>query len=289
MSLLNVQGLEKRYDKFHLKDVSFQLDRGYIMGFIGSNGSGKTTTLKSILNMVHPNSGKVMIFDQDFIENEIMLKQKIGYMFGGTDFYSKRKLSTITNVVKRFYPEWDETAYQRYIKRFHLDEDKKIDELSEGMKVHYALAIALAHNAELFIFDEPTSGLDPVARDQLLELFQSLIEDGEKSILFSTHITTDIEKCADYVTYINDGRIIKSASKDDFIGAYKIVKGTKEQLTDAVKQKLIAYKLNSFGFSGMVKTEDAAVGENISIEPANLEEIMIYYAKRGEDNEGFNV
>lgn len=284
MPILTIEGLNKKYEKFHLKDVSLSLEKGYIMGFIGSNGAGKTTTLKSILNMVHADSGKVMILGKNYANNEIQLKQEIGYMFGGADFYIKRKLKTITDVVKRFYPDWNESIYSCYMKRFNLDHDKKIAELSEGMKVKYSLALALSHNAKLFILDEPTSGLDPAARDDLLELFQELIEDGEKSILFSTHITTDLEKCADYITYINNGEIIASSTKDDFISSYKVVKGTKEQLENGLIEKLIAYKINSFGFSGLIKTNRINTNDNLNIEPASLEDIMIYYAKKEETN-----
>lgn len=289
MSALKVEGINKKYDKFHLKDISFSLEKGYIMGFIGSNGAGKTTTLKSILNMVHADSGKVTILGKNFIDNEIMLKQKIGYMFGGADFYTKKKLKTITNVVKRFYSDWNENIYNRYMERFHLDQDKRIMELSQGMKVKYSLALALSHNAQLFILDEPTSGLDPVARDNLLELFQELVEDGEKSILFSTHITADLEKCADYITYINNGKIIASATKDDFIGSYKVVKGTNEQLENGFKEKLIAYKTNSFGFSGLIKTDKIDTDINLNIEPPSLEDVMIYYAKKETNNEKFTI
>lgn len=284
MSILTVEKLNKRYDKFHLKDVSFNLEKGYIMGFIGSNGAGKTTTLKSILNMVHADSGSVTVLGQSFSENEIELKHEIGYMFGGVDFYSKTKLKTVTDVVKRFYPNWDERTYKNYTAKFKLDHDKKIGELSNGMKVKYSLTLALSHNAKLFILDEPTTGLDPVARDELLELFQELIENGQRSILFSTHITSDLEKCADYITYINNGKIIASSTKDDLISAYKVVKGTKSQL-NRLKPSLIAYKTNNFGFSGLIRTEDLKEDKSLITEPPSLEDIMIYYAKKEDNNE----
>jgi ABC-2 type transport system ATP-binding protein len=162
-------------------------------------------------------------------------------MLGGADYYVKHRIKEITDVVRRFYENWDETLYERYLKRFELDECKKIDELSGGMRVKYSLALALSHGAKLLILDEPTSGLDPVARDDLLELFQELIENGDKSILFSTHITSDLEKCADYITYIKEGQIVESLSKDDMIAEYRIVKGTGEQL-NAVAEKMISFK-----------------------------------------------
>jgi ABC-2 type transport system ATP-binding protein len=153
---------------------------------------------------------------------------KIGLVFGGVNYYPQNKLKTIADVTRRFYTGWDEAAFQGYLKRFELDPDKKIAQLSEGMKVKFALALALSHNAQLLILDEPTSGLDPVSRDDLLELFQELIENSDRSILFSTQITSDLEKCADFITYIKDGRILASTAKDEFVETYRIVKGSKE-------------------------------------------------------------
>ena len=283
MAILSVKGLHKRYEKFHLNDISFSLDKGYIMGFIGVNGAGKTTTLKSMLNMVHADSGEVRIMGKNFAENEMELKSEIGYMFGGVDFYPKKKLGVVTSVIKRFYKNWNEEIYESYCKRFKLDQDKKIDELSAGMKVKYALALALSHNARLLFLDEPTSGLDPAARDNILELFQELVEDGEISILFSTHITSDLEKCADYITYIDDGALIASCTRDEFLGSYKVVKGTQSQLSSQLTDRLIAVKTGQFGFSGLIKTEDLNQVSGLMTEPPSLEDIMIYYARRNND------
>jgi len=279
MSILTVEKLNKRYEKFHLKDVSFSLDEGYIMGFIGANGAGKTTTLKSMLNLVNRDSGSVTIMGRDFFKNEMLLKQDIGFILGGADYYPKSRLSDITAVIKRFYNNWDESIYEGYMKKFGLDETKKVEELSNGMKVKYALTTALSHNAKLFLLDEPTSGLDPVARDELLELFQELIEDGSRSILFSTHITSDLEKCADYITYIINGKIVESKTKDDLINSYRIVKGSTQQLGD-IEDKLISYKKSSFGFTGLAKTQDVDKTGQVMLEEPSLEEIMIYHSRK---------
>ena len=279
MSILTVEGLHKRYPTFHLDDVSFALEPGYIMGFIGANGAGKTTTLKCILNLVQKDAGKVTILGKDFSENEMSLKQEIGFMFGGVDYYEKIKIKKITDVVRRFYSHWDDDLYRGYMKRFSLDENKRVEELSSGMRIKYSLTLALSHHARLLLLDEPTSGLDPVARDNLLELFQELIEDGERSILFSTHITSDLEKCADYITYIENGRIIESRAKDDLIAAYRLVKGTKDQL-QGLAPKMVAYKVNAFGFTGLMRTDELSKNSGLSVEPPTLEEIMIYHAKK---------
>ena len=279
MNVLSVQNLNKTYEAFELKNISFSLEKGYIMGFIGRNGAGKTTTLKTILQLVHGDSGSVSFLGRDFSANEIACKQKIGFMFGGIHYYPKQRLKTITDVYKRFYDEWDDTTYENYLKRFSLDPCKKVDDLSNGMKVKFALALALSHQAQLLILDEPTSGLDPVSRDEMLELFQELIEDGEKSILFSTQITSDLEKCADFITYIKDGEIVASMEKDAFLNSYRVVKGTGEQLTKELRRKLIGYKRNAFGFSGLIRSEDDHQDLGLVSSAADIESVMIYYEK----------
>lgn len=277
MELLNVNNLCKNYEKFTLDHVSFTLDKGYIMGFIGRNGAGKTTTLKTMTGLVHSDGGTVAVAGKDFAENEFFCKQQIGLVFGGADYYPKTKLSAIADVTRRFYSEWNEAAYRDYLNRFELDADKRVEQLSSGMRVKFSLALALSHNAKLLILDEPTSGLDPVSRDDLVELFQEIIEDGEHSILFSTHITSDLDKCADYITYIKDGKIIESGSKEDFTGGYRLVRGTAEQLGGL--DFLIGVKHNAFGFEALVKTEDLVRCKNMESAPADLETIMIHIEK----------
>ncbi|NLM40169.1 MAG: ABC transporter ATP-binding protein [Firmicutes bacterium] len=227
--VLVVQNLSKRYPGFLLDNVSFHLKPGRIMGLIGRNGAGKTTTLKSILNLVKPDNGTVTMFGRDFYANEESCKQQIGVVLGGIDFYSHKKLTHITAVTKRFYQEWDEDAYQKYLKMFSLDPEKRVKELSAGMQVKFMVALALSHNAKLLIFDEPTSGLDPVSRDDLLNLFRQLVKDGSRSILYSTHITSDLEKRADDITYIKDGKLLRSAEKSQFIESFQFLKELDEE------------------------------------------------------------
>lgn len=280
MELLQVENLSKKYERFELKNVSFSLESGYIMGFIGRNGAGKTTTLKSMLNLVHADSGRITIAGKDFKSEEFACKKNIGFVLGGVDYYPKNKLKAITDVTKRFYEEWNEEEYQRCLKRFELDPEKRVDELSAGMRVKYSLALALSHNAQLLILDEPTSGLDPVSRDDLLELFQELIEDGEHSILFSTHITSDLEKCADYITYIKNGEILASTEKDTFLNTYRLVNGKAEQLTPALAAKLIGCREHKFGFEGLIKAADIALAEGTEVAPADLESIMVHLERK---------
>lgn len=223
-TLIEVEKLCKSYPGFSLDNVTFNLAPGRIMGFIGKNGAGKSTTLKTILNIVHPDSGTVRMFGKDYYINEKECKEQIGVVFGGIDFYPLKKLSSITAVTKRFYTNWDDEDYHKYIKLFSLDESKKFKELSSGMRVKYLLALALSHHAQLLILDEPTSGLDPVSRDELLYIFKRIVKDGNRSVLFSTHITSDLDRCADDITYIQNGKIIKSCDKQTFMRSFSNLK-----------------------------------------------------------------
>ncbi|WP_307341039.1 ABC transporter ATP-binding protein [Metabacillus malikii] len=282
MLALDIRNVNKSYHNFQLKNVSFQLEKGYIMGFIGANGAGKTTTIKTILNMTHLDSGEIHIFGRNMAEYELELKQEIGYAMGGVDFYTRSKLKALTNVIKRFYANWDNETYRSYLQKFKLDENKRIAELSTGMKVKYSIAIALSHGAKLLILDEPTSGLDPVARDEMLDIFQGLVADGEISILFSTHITSDLEKCADYITFIENGKIVRSGEKEEFKESYLLLNGTATQLNE-VKDRLISYKINSFGFTGLILAQNYDISWNIKAATPSLEEIMVYFAKKEDE------
>lgn len=223
-AVLRVQGITKHYPGFALEDVSFSLAPNRIMGLIGKNGAGKSTTLKAILNMVTPERGRVTLFGNDFRQHEKACKERIGVVFGGIDFYPLKKLSAITAVTRKFYTNWDEAQYQTYLKRFALEEGKKFKELSNGMKVKYLLALALSHHAELLLLDEPTSGLDPVSREELLHIFRQIVQNEPCSILFSTHITSDLDRCADDITYIQNGRVLQSADKDTFLRCFDHLK-----------------------------------------------------------------
>ncbi len=216
MPCLEVRNLLKRYPGFTLDNISFSLEQGRIMGLIGRNGAGKTTTLKSIFNLVHPDSGEIRIFGLDMPACEREIKQRIGYAGGAVDYYKRKKLRDISAVTASFFDNWDDAAYKKYMNAFSLDDNKTPLELSEGMRVKFSLTLALSHRAELLILDEPTSGLDPVSRAELLDTFLFLKDSGI-SILFSTHITTDLEKCADDITYIASGKMIASEPMERFM------------------------------------------------------------------------
>lgn len=222
--ILEVDGITKEYSAFILKPIHFHIEAGEVMGFIGRNGAGKTTTLKSILNLIHPDAGHVRILGMDYLCNEDKVKQQIGYAIGGIHYYKRKKIRDIVAITRTFYDNWDEDAYRHYLLAFKLDENKKIMELSEGMKVKFYLTLALSHHAKLLILDEPTSGLDPVSREEMNEIFRKLAQKGI-AILFSTHITSDLEKCADSITYIKNGELLLSCKKEEFIRHYTMEMG----------------------------------------------------------------
>ena len=282
MNILEVEGLCKTYPAFQLRDVSFAVAPGTIMGFIGRNGAGKSTTIKSMLNLVHPDSGRVTMFGQNFYANEPACKQQLGVVLGGVDFYPNKKLRSITNVTRTFYDRWDEDKYRHYLQLFALDETKKVSQLSSGMRVKYMLALALTHDARLLILDEPTSGLDPVSRDELMELFRGVVKSGERSILFSTHITSDLEKCADHITYIQNGRIFASQTKKDFLAAYVLAEGTPEQLTPAMERALIGQRKHRESFAGLLEAKDAALAAGCRVTHPSLEDIMVHLEREAE-------
>lgn len=284
MDVLTVKGLSKQYARFALRDVSFSVKRGEIMGFIGRNGAGKTTTLKALLNLVHPDAGSFSFFGLNFSENELAIKQRIGYVSGGIDFYGKKSIRVITDVTRRFYPGWDEEAYQRYLSRFFLDESKTPQQLSAGMRVKYSLALALSHQAELLILDEPTSGLDPVSRDDLLDVLLSLSREGV-TILFSTHIITDLEKCADGITYIQAGRILACERLETFAARYDLVHLPSNSLPPESAGRLIGAKIAKHGMTALLPRDAQCSCPCLERRAATLEEIMIHLEKESEGHE----
>lgn len=276
--MLSVKNLCKSYEKFKLCDVSFDLPPGYIMGFIGANGAGKTTTVKSMLNVVKRDSGEVKIFGKSINDSENEIKQHIGFSSGSVAFYARKKVSKLIDVYKRFFTEWNDTVFADYMNKFNIDENKTVSQLSQGMQVKLGVAMALSHNAKLIILDEPTSGLDPIARDELLEILQSIIADGERSVLFSTHITSDLDKCADYILFIKDGKIIENAAKDDLIDSYALVMGKAGDLP-SIEPRLVGAKPNAFGFNGLIRRADLKPDDTVKIAKPNIEDIMVYHIK----------
>lgn len=280
MEVLSVRNLNKKYEKFQLRDVSFAMEQGRIMGFIGRNGAGKTTTMKAMLNLIHTESGSIRFFGMEMREHEFEIKQRVACILGAANYYAQSKLGTIAQVYRRFYKTWDEAAYRSYLARFELDPEKKVKQLSQGMSIKFALALALSHHAELLILDEPTSGLDPVSRDELLNIFEDLVDREGVSILFSTHITSDLDKNAEDITYIKDGAILASQEKKSFVDSYRIVEGDAALLPEALKQKMIGYHDRKGEFAGLLRTADAPALPGLKISAADLESIMVYTERK---------
>lgn len=283
-NILEINNLRKQYDNFLLKDIGFSLESGYIMGFIGPNGAGKSTTIKLIMNLVKRDSGEIKIFGKDNIKYEREVKERIGFVYDENYFYEELTILEMKRIIAPFYKRWDNGKFEKYLKQFNLPPKKKIKELSKGMKMKFSLAVALSHGAELIIMDEPTSGLDPVFRNEILEILQSLIQDENVGVFFSTHITTDLEKVADYITFINNGQIIFSRTKDDILEDYGIVKGGKELLDRDIRQMFLGIRENSFGFEALTNDINKirkTFGKSVLIERPSLEEIMVYTVRGG--------
>jgi ABC-2 type transport system ATP-binding protein len=278
-NILEIKNLRKSYKDFTLDNLTFNVERGSVMGFIGPNGSGKSTTIKLIMNLIKKNSGNINIFGMDNSKHDKEIKQKIGFVYDENYFYEELSIIEMKNIIRPFYKSWNDTLFEKYIKEFELPKKNKIKTLSKGMKMKLSLALALCHNAELIIMDEPTSGLDPVLRSELLEILYSIIQDENVSIFFSTHITTDLEKIADYITFINKGKLVFTQTKDEIVENYGIVKGNKELLDNDTRREFVSIKETDFGFEALtkdiVKARKIFNGKSI-IEKASLEDIMVY-------------
>ena len=279
--VLSVKGLCKEYPAFRLDHVSFEVQPGSIMGFIGRNGAGKTTTLKSLLHLVHPSAGEIAFFGLPLEEHEREIRQRVGFAGGAVSYFKKKKIALLAEVTSGFYDNWDEAAFRRFTERFALDVNKTPDQLSEGMKVKLNLALALSHRAELLILDEPTSGLDPVSREELLEVFLTLAREEGTAILFSTHVIGDLEKCADAITYIQNGRILASESMDGFAAGYRLLRAPSER-SEAQRAAVLGECFDRTGGTLLIRASDAALFDGCELTQPGVEEIMVHLEKGGE-------
>ena len=276
-AVLEVKDLTKIYPSFTLDHVSFDLTAGRITGFIGRNGAGKTTTLHSLLGFLSPDGGEVRFWGQDIRGHAPEIKQRVGFVSAGMTFYNKKKLRTITEITRSFYERWDEDVYRRYLELFDLEEEKTPEKLSNGMKIKYMLSLAMSHGADLLILDEPTSGLDPVSREELLEIFLGL-RDAGKTILFSTHITSDLDKTADDILYISGGKLLAQAPLDEFIGSWRLAEYGPDALAPEEKELLTGQRRARNGFTALVRARDAQ-RLSVPVRTVNLEEIMVHLEK----------
>lgn len=275
-NILELRNVKKTFEQFSLKDVSFELPGGFIMGFVGPNGAGKTTTIKLILNMLARDSGDIKVFGKDNLENEQIIKGKIGIVMDRTFYVEEWNLMDVEKAISPFYAEWDSAKYARMLKNYGLDAKKKVKDLSRGMKMKLLIAAALSHNADLLLLDEPTSGLDVAARSELSEILRDFVSDEKKGVLFSTHITSDLEKTADHITFIKDGGIIYTGTKDALLENWFIVKGGIDTLSKEQKEMIRGYREHSVGFDGLLeKPKLKSMPKAVVYEPAGLDEIIL--------------
>ena len=279
-NLLEVKNLCKKYNQFELKNVNLTLPKGMIMGLIGENGAGKTTTIKSILNLTN-STGEINIFGLNVKKYDKKIKQDIGVVLNENFFSEYLNPKDINKIMKNIYKNWDEKLYFKYLEDFKLPQNKISKEFSSGMKMKLKIAVALAHHPKLLILDEPTSGLDPVARSEILDIFQDFIQNGENSIFVSSHITSDLEHIADYITFINDGEIVLSKTRDELLEEYGIVKCSKAEFEKINKKDYVKYKVNRYEYDVLVenKSEFKRKYDFNVIDKPTLEDIMLIYIK----------
>lgn len=280
-NILEVKNICKRYDGFELKNINLSLPKGMIMGLIGENGAGKSTTIKSILNIINTESGEVKIFGLDNKKSEKEMKEDIGVVLDDSFLSDYLNPKDINKVMKNIYKKWDERLFFKYMDDFKLPIDKLSKDYSSGMKMKLKIAVALSHHPKLLLLDEPTSGLDPIARNEVLDIFQDFIQDENNSILVSTHITSDLENIADYITFIHEGEIILSKSRDELLENYGIARCTKQEFDKIEKNDFIKYKKNKYEYDVLVKDkfEFRKKYDIEIIDKPTIENIMIIYIK----------
>lgn len=279
---IEISGLTKKYDGFTLDNVSFKVPKGSIMGFIGQNGAGKTTTIRALLNITKCDSGEIKMLGLDHIRNEYEIKEHIAAVFDEIPFHESFNAIQVGKMFRGLYSAWDEQKYSEYLDRFGLPRKKKISKFSKGMKMKLQISAALSHGAKLLIMDEATTGLDPVVRNEILDIFREYIQDEENSILMSSHITSDLDKIADCVTFIDKGKILLTGYKDEILDSHGLLKCGKDDFKGIASEDYISARITDFGVEAMV-SDRAKAKQKYSgalIEKTNLEEIMLFYVNR---------
>lgn len=279
---LELKNVCKSFRDFTLNNISFTLPQGYIMGLVGPNGAGKTTTIQLILNMLETDTGEILVFGKDNVASEKEIKQDIGIVFDSIFYVDSWTVKDTEKAVSIFYNDWRHDIFNDMVKRFDLPQNKKVGELSRGMQMKLMLACAFSHNAKLLILDEPTSGLDPVTRDEFLEILQDYIKDGERSVLFSTHITSDLEQVADYITLVNQGNMIFTGSMEDLLNSYRLIKGKPRDLTIELEKTIIGLRKTDMGFDGLISAKAATqYKNNYIVDDVKIDDIVVRIGKGG--------
>ena len=279
---IEISNLRKCYDGFTLDDISFNVPKGSIMGFIGQNGAGKSTTIRAILNITKTDGGSVKLLGMDHIQYEVQIKEQIAAVFDECPFHDSFKAKQINILFRGLYRSWDEQKFNEYLDRFQLPRKKKIGEFSKGMKMKMQIAAALSHGAKLLVMDEPTTGLDPVVRNEILDIFREYLSDEDNSILLSSHITSDLDKIADCVTFIDKGKLLLTGYKDDILESHGLMKCSKEDYRAIDPEDIVSARINEYSVDIMVSDRDKMSRKysGILIEKTNLEEIMLFYVNR---------
>lgn len=283
--ILEVNGLKKNLGSFRLHDINFSLQKDCITGFVGINGAGKTTTIKSILGLVLKDGGSIKLFGKEIDKNERELKNHIGIVMDEGYFYEDMTMKEMKNVIAPAYSNWDESVFKKYMERFNLQINQKISTLSKGMKMKYAIALALSHHADLLIMDEPTSGLDPLVRSELMDILLEFMKVDGKSVFFSTHITSDLDKVADVLILIDKGRIILKEEKDILLDTHGLVKGDNKMLNNHTRKLFLTLHETEYGFEGITNQKTAVRQQmnGVLIERPTIENIMLAYIGGNKD------
>ena len=279
--ILEVTNLNKKYSDFELKNINIKLPKGMIMGLIGENGAGKSTAIKSILNVINTDSGEIKIFEKDNRKYEKEIKEEIGVVLDDSFLSEYLTPTDINKIMKKIYKNWDEKLYFKYIENLKLPKHKMSKEFSSGMKMKLKIAVALSHHPKLLILDEPTSGLDPIARNEILDIFQDFIQDEENGILVSSHITSDLEHIADYITFISEGKIVFTKTRDELLDNYGIVRCSKDEFEKIDKNDFVKYKKSKYEYDVLVENKfEFKKKYNIEIiDKPTIDDIMLIYIK----------
>lgn len=284
-SIIEFSNVTKAFNGFAVKNLSFQVKKGFVTGFVGANGAGKSTTIKLIMNLLQPDSGEIKVFGLDYKKHEKQIKENIGFVYDDHVFYEHLTLVEMKKIIAPMYKRWDDSLFDAYVEKFQLPLKKKLKTFSKGMLMKASLAIALSHHAELIIMDEPTAGLDPVFRREFLAILHELVQDGEKTIFFSTHITSDLDRIADYIVFLHNGEL---QFTDEFLAIeerYVLVKGGLDLLDQDTEKEFIPIHKTKLGFEGLSKNKEQVMnlfGEFALYEPATMEDIM-FYTKKGSE------
>ena len=275
---LELSHITKDYGSFRLDDISFSLPGGAILGLIGENGAGKTTTIKCILNLIHRDAGEIRVLGQDNLAQERAIKEDLGVVLDESVFHDSLRPRDVDRIMARLYKGWDSALFARYCGKFSLPKEKTIKEFSKGMKMKLSIAAALAHRPRLLILDEATSGLDPVAREEILDEFLDFIQDEEHSVLLSSHITSDLEKCADYIVYLHRGRVALQGGKDELLESYGRLVCSRSDLERVDPALLHGTRISQFSCEALVKNrrDFARRYPSLTVDPVTLEEIMVF-------------